>query len=62
MRSKSYIENTVEKAKEMSDALQRDIENNRPYVDKQYLHDRLEFIKQNLILALDRLQLEDENR
>lgn len=62
MKSKSYIQGLLDTVEGTTSSLIQDVGNNRPYVNQQYLIDRLEYIKQTTIMALERLQLEhDEN-
>jgi len=62
MKSKQYVEHHLEVASNSIDSLINDIENNRPYVNNEYLQERLEYLKKLVILTLDRVTLEyDEN-
>lgn len=61
MRNKSYIEKQLDVANTMVNNLINDLDNNRPYVTKEYLIERLEQIKKSIILTQDRVQLENEN-
>lgn len=61
MRNKSYIESQLNAAESIVNNIANDIDNNRPYVTKEYLLERLEQVKKSIILVQDRIQLEDEN-
>lgn len=61
MKGKQYVQDVLEKAQNVTENLQNDVDNNRPYATQEYLIDKLEFVKKSIILALDRIQLEDEN-
>lgn len=61
MRNKSYIQTQLEVAESKVSNLINDLDNNRPYVTKEYLMERLEQIKKSIILTQDRVQLENEN-
>jgi ribosome biogenesis GTPase A len=61
MKSKSYVQDNLERVVNAAEMLQNDVDNNRPYTTQQYVMERLEFIKKSVILALERIQLEDEN-
>lgn len=61
MKSKSYVENQLVAADNIVANLVNDVDNNRPYVTKDYLTQRLEQIRKSLILIQERIQLEDEN-
>lgn len=61
MKSKSYIEVQMQNAQAMTESLINDLDNNRPYTDKDYLTSRLEYIKKCLVACLDRVQLEYED-
>jgi hypothetical protein len=60
MRNKSYIDDQLEKADAMIVNLSNDVDNNRPYVTTEYILERLDLIQKSVILAKDRLNLENE--
>ncbi len=61
MKSKSYVEDQLNKAESNLSNLINDLDNQRPYVTKQYIMERLEQIKKSIILTQNRIVLEDEN-
>ncbi len=61
MKNKSYVENQLIVAGNVVANLVNDVDNNRPYVTKEYVIERLEQLRKSLILIQDRIQLEDEN-
>lgn len=61
MKNKSYVQDQLERVYNTAEMLQNDVDNNRPYATQEYLIERLELIKKSITLALDRVQLEDEN-
>ena len=60
MKNKQYVEQALEAAEQSTSALITDLDNNRPYVTKEYLMERLEYIRKVVTLVQDRIQLEDE--
>lgn len=61
MKSKSYVESHLDALNTSISALSNDIDNERYYVNKEYLLERLEYLKKLIILVQDRVILEDEN-
>jgi len=61
MRNKSYVESHLDTISLSMNALINDIDNDKHYVNKQYILERLEYLKNLVILTQDRVQLEDEN-
>jgi len=61
MKSKQYVEQHIEVASSSLQALISDVDGNRPYANREYVLDRLEYIKKMITLVQDRLVLEDEN-
>lgn len=61
MKSKGYIEQHLDALNSSVSSLTQDIDNERYYVNKQYLLERLEYLKKLVILVQDRVALEDEN-
>jgi hypothetical protein len=61
MKNKSYVESQLNVVEETVTNLANDLDNNRPYVTKEYLMDRLDTLKKRIILVQERIQLEDEN-
>lgn len=62
MRSKSYIEGLLESISNVSEYTRNDVATNRPYANQQYLAEKLDYINRCAIAALERLQLEDDER
>lgn len=60
MRNKSFIDDQLEKADALITNLINDVDNNRPYSTKEYILDRLDQIQNSIVLAKDRLGLENE--
>lgn len=61
MKNKQYVEKQLETADAALSNVMTDVDNNRPYVTKEYLMERLEYIQKVVMLAQDRVQLEDES-
>ena len=61
MKNKEYVEKQLETADAALSNVMTDVDNNRPYVTKEYLMERLEYIQKVVMLAQDRVQLEDES-
>jgi hypothetical protein len=61
MKSKSYVEDQLNKADSALSNLINDLDNNRPYVTKEYIMERLDQIQKSVILTQNRIVLEDEN-
>lgn len=61
MRNKSYVEKHLDAISSSMDSLYNEIDNEKYYVNKQYILERLEYLKKLVILVQDRVVLEDEN-
>ena len=61
MRNKDYVEKQLETVHAALSNVLTDIDNNRPYATREYLMERLEYIQKVVMLAQDRVQLEDES-
>ena len=61
MKNKDYVEKQLETVHAALSNVITDVDNNRPYVTKEYLMERLEYIQKVGMLVQDRVQLEDEN-
>lgn len=61
MKNKDYVEKQLETVHAALSNVITDVDNNRPYVTKEYLVERLEYIQKVVMLVQDRVQLEDEN-
>ncbi len=61
MKSKSYVEDQLNRAESGLSNLINDLDNNRPYVTKEYIRERLDQIQKSVILTQNRIVLEDEN-
>ena len=61
MKNKDYVEKQLETVHAALSNVITDVDNNRPYVTKEYLMERLEQTRKRIILIQDRIQLEDEN-
>lgn len=61
MKNKDYVEKQLETVHAALSNVITDVDNNRPYVTKEYLMERLEYIQKVVMLVQDRVQLEDEN-
>lgn len=61
MKSKSYVETHLDTLSNSITALSNDVDNDRYYVNKEYILTRLEYLKKLTTLVQDRVILEDEN-
>ena len=61
MKNKDYVEKQLETVHAALSNVITDVDNNRPYVTREYLMERLEYIQKVVMLVQDRVQLEDEN-
>lgn len=61
MRNKSYVESHLDALNGSVNTLINEIDNEKYYVNKDYLVERLEYVKKLVILVQDRVSLEDEN-
>ena len=61
MKNKDYVEKQLETVHAALSNVITDVDNNRPYVTREYLVERLEYIQKVVMLVQDRVQLEDEN-
>lgn len=59
MRNKNTVDLKVDNAKNLIESLYNDIENNKQYITKEYILEKLSIIKYNIDLVSNYLDLED---